>query len=131
MIKTPSWWHMREPNYSLEPPDSFVYTGPMSTKGRQINLFSLSLKNPDNRKTFLADPDSYMSRYTLTAEQQAMVRAHDWTGLIAAGGHLQAVLKIAATVGESLWHVGAHNAGVSMEEMFTGCPRRVTGLPRE
>ena len=65
---------MREPNRSLEPPDSFVYTGPMSTAGRNINRFSLSLKIPDNRKAFLADPGVYMHGYDLTDAEQAMVR---------------------------------------------------------
>jgi protocatechuate 4,5-dioxygenase alpha chain len=67
----------------------------------------------------------------LTDAEQQLVCTRDWTGLIKGGGHLQAVLKIAATVGENLWHVGAHNAGVPMEEMLAACPRRVTGLPRE
>jgi protocatechuate 4,5-dioxygenase alpha chain len=120
---------MRDPGRSLEPPDTFLYTGPMSTAGRNINRFSLSLKVPDNRTAFLADPDAYMLRYELTPTQQTMVRARDWTALIKAGGHVQAVLKIAATVGENLWHVGAHNAGVPVEEMQASCPRRVGGLP--
>ncbi len=120
---------MREPNRSLEPPDSFVYTGPMSTRGRNINRFSLSLKIPANRQAFLNDAASYMHGYGLSAGEQQMVQARDWTGLIKSGGHLQAVLKIAATVGENLWHVGAHNVGVPVEEMLAACPRRVTGLP--
>src|SRR6187200_1097500 len=107
---------MRDPGRSLEPPDTFLYTGLMSTVGRNINRFSLSLKVPNNRTAFLADPDAYMLQYELTPTQQAMVRARDWTALIKAGGHVQAVLKIAATVGENLWHVGAHNAGVPVEE---------------
>ena len=47
-----------------------------------------------------------------------------------AGGHLQAILKIAATVGQNLWYIGAHNAGVPMEEMLEACPRKVGGLPK-
>jgi len=120
---------MLEPGRSLEPPNSFVYTGPMSTAGRNINRFSLSLKNSDNRKAFLADPVTYMRGFDLTEPQQVMVQARDWTGLIKAVGHLQAVLKIAATVGQNLWHIGAHNAGVPVEEMLAACPRRVSGLP--
>ena len=120
---------MREPGRSLEPPDSFVYTGPMSTNGRHINRFSLSLKIPENRTAFLADPDAYMGRFNLTDAEREMVNTRDWTGLIKAGGHLQAVLKVAATVGENLWYIGAHNAGVSVDEMQAACPRRVGGLP--
>jgi protocatechuate 4,5-dioxygenase, alpha chain len=121
---------MREPNRSLDPPDSFVYTGPMSTAGRDINRFALSLKVPANREAFLRDADTYMRGYKLPEATMALVRARDWTGLIKAGGHLQAVLKIAATVGQNLWHIGAHNAGVPMEEMLAACPRKVGGLPK-
>ena len=118
-----------QPDHSLEPPASFVYTGPMSTRGRNINRFSLSLKNPDNRKSFLADPDAYMTRFNLSDAEKALVRARDWSGLLAAGGHLQAILKIAATLGQNLWHIGAHNAEIPVDEMIAACPRRVGGLP--
>jgi protocatechuate 4,5-dioxygenase, alpha chain len=117
------------PTQSLDPPDSFIYTGPMSTRGRNLNRFALSLKSPDNRRSFLADEDAYMARFTLTATEQALVRARDWTGLLRAGGHLQAMLKIAATVGQNLWHIGAHNADLAVEDMIAACPRRVGGLP--
>ena len=119
-----------KPDHSLEPPASFVYTGPMSTRGRNINRFSLSLKNPDNRKSFLADPDAYMTRFNLSDTEKALVRARDWSGLLAAGGHLQAILKIAATLGQNLWHIGAHNAEIPVDEMIAACPRRVGGLPK-
>ena len=118
-----------KPDHSLEPPASFIYTGPMSTRGRNINRFSLSLKNPDNRKSFLADPDAYMTRFNLSDTEKALVRARDWSGLLAAGGHLQAILKIAATLGQNLWHIGAHNAEIPVDEMIAACPRRVGGLP--
>ena len=118
-----------KPDHSLEPPASFVYTGPMSTRGHNINRFSLSLKIPDNRKSFLADPDAYMTRFNLSDTEKALVRARDWSGLLAAGGHLQAILKIAATLGQNLWHIGAHNAEIPVDEMIAACPRRVGGLP--
>jgi protocatechuate 4,5-dioxygenase alpha chain len=121
---------MRTPNQSLDPPDSFVYTGPMSTAGRDLNRFALSLKVPANRAAFLRDEDAYMRAFHLSDENMRDVRARDWTALIRAGGHLQAVLKIAATVGQNLWHIGAHNAEVPVEEIIAACPRRVGGLPR-
>jgi protocatechuate 4,5-dioxygenase alpha chain len=117
------------PDHSLEPPASFVYTGPMSTRGRNINRFSLSLKLPENRKSFLADPDAYMARFDLSKAEKDLVHARDWTGLLRAGGHLQAILKIAAAVGENLWHIGAHNADLAVADMIAACPRRVGGLP--
>src|SRR3954467_3992178 len=101
---------MRTPNQSLDPPDSFVYTGPMSTAGRDLNRFALSLKVPANRAAFLRDEDGYMRPGKLPDATMALVRARDWSGLLKAGGHLQAILKIAATVGQNLWYIGAHNA---------------------
>jgi protocatechuate 4,5-dioxygenase alpha chain len=115
--------------FNLDPPGTFVYTGEMATKGYALTRFGLSLRNPDNRARFLADEDAYMRAAGLTETEIALVRARDWTGLIEAGGHLQAMLKVAATVGQNLWHIGAHNAGLEVEEMTRICPRNVAALP--
>ena len=122
---------MDTPNRNLDAPDSFIYTGPMSTAGRHLNRFALSLKSADNRKAFLADEAAYMRGWSLSDQEMALVRARDWTGLLKVGGHLHCILKIAATVGQGLWHIGAHNADVPVEEMIASCPRRVGGLPEE
>ena len=114
---------------SLEPPHTYVYTGPMSTAGERINRFALSLKTPANRTSFLADSAAYQACHGLTEKESDLVQRRDWKGLLEAGGHLQAILKIAATLGESLWHIGAHCAQMSVAGMKSACPRRVDGLP--
>ena len=114
---------------SLEPPHTYLYSGPMSSAGERLNRFALSLKISANRTAFLADAQAYVSTYSLTPLEADLVARRDWTGLMQAGGHLQAILKIAATVGESLWHIGAHCAGMSVEQMQSACPRRLGGLP--
>ena len=119
------------PGFDLEPPGTFVYGGPDSTRGVRINRFALSLKSPANRQAFLADEDSYLPRFGLTPAETALVKARDWTGLIRAGGHLQAVLKLAAALGLDLYDVGAHNVGIDRAAMYDACPRRVAGLPGE
>ena len=81
------------------------------------------------RAEFLADPDAYMRGAGLSDEERALVHAKDWTGLLRIGGHLQAMLFFAATMGETLWHIGSHNAGMAVGEMMQLCPRRVGGLP--
>nr|WP_246331775.1 hypothetical protein [Sphingomonas chungangi] len=91
----------------------------------RLNRFALSLKQPSNRATFLADPDAFMNRWDLTERERSLVEARDWTGLLAAGGHLQAILKLAATLGLNLYHIGAHNCGVDAHQMMHACPRRV------
>src|ERR1700759_836049 len=114
---------------SLAPPHTYLYTGPMSSAGERLNRFALSLKIPSNRTAFLADPQAYVGAYSLTPLEADLVARRDWTGLMQAGGHLQAILKIAATVGESLWYIGAHCAGMSVEQMKSECPRHLDGLP--
>jgi hypothetical protein len=31
-------------------------------------------------------------------------------------------------VGQSLYHIGAHNCGIGVEDMRAACPRRVSGI---
>jgi protocatechuate 4,5-dioxygenase, alpha chain len=114
---------------SLDAPHTYLYTGPMSSAGERLNRFALSLKIPANRAAFLAEPRAYVSTCSLTPSEVDLITRRDWTGLMQAGAHLQAILKIAATAGESLWHIGAHCAGMSVEQMQSACPRRRDGLP--
>lgn len=115
--------------FNLDPPGTYIYTGEMATKGYRLTRFGLSLRRPDNREKFLADEDAYMRAAGLSDEEIALVKARDWTGLLQAGGHLQAMLKVAATLGQNLWHIGAHNAEMEVEELMRLCPRKVNALP--
>ena len=119
---------MPPPAFDLDSPGTYLYDGLASTRGYRLNRFALSLRSPDSRKAFLSDEDAYVERFLLTADERALVRARDWTGLLEAGGHLQAILKLAATVGQDLYDIGGHNAGVDRATMYESCPRRVTGL---
>lgn len=114
---------------TLDPPGTFIFTGPVSSQGYLLTKFGLSLRRPENRARFLADETAYMTDFGLSTQEIAWVLARDWTALIAAGGHLQSMLKVAATVGQNLWHIGAHNAGMTAEELMNICPRRISALP--
>ena len=117
------------PTFDLDWPGTLVYSSELALQGHRLNRFALSLRSPACRQTFLADEKSYMQSYGLSPQEQALVVDRDWTGLLRAGGHLQAILKIAATVGQHLWHIGAHNAGTDADTMRAACPRRVSRLP--
>jgi protocatechuate 4,5-dioxygenase alpha chain len=117
------------PVLDLSEPGTIEFTAERALAGRALNRFALSLRSPASRTQFLADDTGYMRRFGLSGEHIRLVRAQDWTGLLLAGCHLQAALKLAATVGADLWTIGAHNAGCSREELLAAVPRRVTGLP--
>jgi protocatechuate 4,5-dioxygenase alpha chain len=91
----------------------------------------LSLKSPAARAEFLAGEAAYLVRFGLTEAEQALVRGRDWTGLLEAGGHLQAVLKLAATLGLDIYSIGAHNVGTDAASLYAACPRRMAALPGE
>jgi hypothetical protein len=55
----------------------------------------------------------------------------DWTGLVASGGHHFNVIKIAAAVGESHLHVGAHMCGANWDEFKRTLPHRVEVMPQD
>ena len=120
---------LRDLSFDLEAPGTFVYTGPLSTRGMRLNRFALTLRVPENRTRFLADERAYMAGFSLSEDEMALVMARDWTGLLKAGGHLQAILKIVATVGLNHWAIAAHNTGLSEAEIAAACPRRMVGLP--
>jgi protocatechuate 4,5-dioxygenase, alpha chain len=120
---------LSHPTFDLDWPGTLVYSSELALRGHKLNLFALSLRSPACRQAFLADEKHYMQGCGLSAQEQIMVVDRDWTGLLQAGGHLQAILKIAATVGQHLWHIGAHNAGTDADTMRAACPRRVSRLP--
>jgi protocatechuate 4,5-dioxygenase, alpha chain len=119
---------LAQPSFDLDPPGTYVYNGHMSSRGYALNQFALSLRNSVSRHQFLENEDGYLLRFTLSEEERDLVRARDWTGLLQAGGHIQAILKLAATVGQNLYDIGAHNAGVDRDALYESCPRRVAEL---
>jgi protocatechuate 4,5-dioxygenase alpha chain len=120
---------LADPSFDLEWPGTLIYSSALALLGHQLNRFALSLRSFACRQVFLAEETRYMQSYGLSLQEQAMVVDRDWTGLLRAGGHLQAILKIAATVGQHLWHIGAHHAGTDADTLRAACPRRVSRLP--
>jgi protocatechuate 4,5-dioxygenase, alpha chain len=119
------------PALSLDEPGTIEFTAERALQGRSLNRFAMSLRVSARRAEFLADELDYMHKAGLSAVEMILVQERDWTGLLRAGAHIQAILKLAATVGQDLWAIGAHNAGCSRPAMIAACPRRVTGLPRD
>jgi protocatechuate 4,5-dioxygenase alpha chain len=116
------------PQFDLEPPGTFLFTGAASSRGQCLNRFALSLRDVASRQEFLSNPTLYFDRYEVPAKVRGLVDARDWSGMLREGGHLQAILKIAATLGQDLYDIGAHNVGVDRSTLYENCPRRVFGL---
>lgn len=118
-----------EPNLSLEPPNVYIFTGELCSQAYRLNRFAFDLKFGAVRSEFKHDPEGTMSRYDLLPNEKAMIRARDWTALVAHGGHMLAITKLANALGESHLHIGAHMCGESWEDLRKSLPREISLMP--
>jgi protocatechuate 4,5-dioxygenase alpha chain len=101
---------------------TIVFTGERSRQGYRINKLAMSLTEPANRTAFKADERAYMAKFGLLAEEMDLIARRDWAGLVAAGGNVYVLLKIAGTVGQSLLQMGAQMRGETLEAFLASRP---------
>ena len=116
---------------SLAAPSAFLFTGEICSRSYRLNKFAFDFKYPAVRERFAHATEIVMASYGLSDKEKALVRARDWTGLVAIGGHHFNIIKIAAAVGESHLHVGAHMCGANWDEFKQTLPHRVDLMPQE
>ena len=72
-----------------------LFDGVQARKGYALNKMCFSFNDAANRAAFLADEDAYCARFGLGAEQREAVRRRDVLALIAAGGNVYYLAKLA------------------------------------
>lgn len=83
-----------------------------------LNRLMYDLREPANRDAIRSDPEGYLDRYELTAEEKSLLRDRDWQGLVDAGASIYSMTKIGAALGVSLYQMGAGMRGMSEEEFW-------------
>jgi protocatechuate 4,5-dioxygenase alpha subunit len=116
---------------SLQPPSTFMFTGEICSRSYALNRFAFAFKFPAHRRRFAESPSALMDEFGLTEAEKDLVERRDWTGLVAAGGHHFNIIKIAAAVGESHMHVGAHMCGADWNEFKQSLPHVVDVMPED
>jgi protocatechuate 4,5-dioxygenase alpha chain len=96
-------------------PGTVVFTGDLCRKGYALNQFCMSLMRAENRIAFKADPVGFMDGKGLSEDQRAAVLARDFKAMLALGGNIFFILKLAATDGRSTQSVVASIAGQTQE----------------
>ncbi len=99
----------------MQIPGTIVFTGEQSRRGYLLNRMAMSLTDPANRSHFVADEAVYMRGMGVPDDEIAMVAQRDWRAMLAHGGSIYLLLKIAGALGISLQEVGQHTSG-RMEE---------------
>ena len=95
-----------------------VFTGERSREGYRLNRMAMSLTGAANRDAFVADEAGYARGMELNDAEIDMIRRRDWKAMIDAGGSIYLLIKIAGAVGVPLYEVGAHTAGVTLEQFM-------------
>ena len=98
--------------------DSDVFDLAMSWRGYRINKMCNALSEPHNRDACKQDEEAFMAKYALTEEEKCLVRARDFSGLLAAGGNIYFLLKLGVVTGNGLYYMGAKMRGETYEQFL-------------
>ena len=96
-------------------PGTHIFDGDAAQKGYALNAMCFSFNHARNRDEFVRDEDGYCDRFGLTDEQRAAVRARSVLQMIAAGGNVYYLAKLAGILGLNVQDLGAQQTGMSVE----------------
>lgn len=97
-------------------PGTTIFDGKMAMKGYNLNKMCYSFNKSVNRGAFKDDPEAYMEKYGLTEAQKAAIRSSNILGMIAEGGNIYYLAKLAGIFKLSVQDVGGLQTGRTTEE---------------
>ncbi len=97
-------------------PGTLVFDGNAAQAGYAINAMCYSFNNAENRASFVEDEEAYMDRFNLTEDQRKAVRDRDVLAMLAAGGNVYYLAKLAGILGLNVQDLGALQTGMSLED---------------
>jgi len=96
-------------------PGTTIFDGAQAQKGYALNRMCYSFNSAENRAEFLRDEDAYCARFGLNAEQREAVRQRNVLALIAAGGNVYYLAKLAGIFHLDVQDLGAQQTGVTKD----------------
>ena len=105
-----------EVDHHIHIPGTTLFDGKMAMKGFALNKMCYSFNWKVNRDAYLADPEAYMAKYELNEEQKAACRAKNVLAMIAAGGNIYYLAKLAGIYKLNMQDIGAQQTGMSVDE---------------
>ena len=96
-------------------PGTPVFDGDAAQAGYALNAMCFSFNQADNREAFLRDEEGYMERYNLDERQKDAVRRRDVLAMLAAGGNVYYLAKLAGIFRLNVQDLGAMQTGMSLE----------------
>ena len=96
-------------------PGTTVFDGVEAQKGLALNRMCYSFNSAENRAAFLADEETYCRKFGLTEEQREAVKSRSVLKMIAAGGNVYYLAKLAGIFGLNVQDIGAQQTGMSVD----------------
>ena len=96
-------------------PGTLVFDGDAAQAGYALNAMCYSFNTEANRKAFAADEEGYMAKFALSPEHLDAVRKRDVLAMLAAGGNVYYLAKLAGILGLGVQDLGALQTGMSLD----------------
>lgn len=84
-------------------------------KGYALNKMCYSFNGAVARQEFVDDEEAYMKKFGLDDDQKTAVRARNVLDMIACGGNVYYLAKLAGILGLSVQDIGAQQTGMTTE----------------
>lgn len=99
------------------------YRGEIAQRALRLNRFLISISHRDRRDAYLADEEAAMQEWQLSESERELVRARDYSGLLAAGVNIYAIAKSGYVFGSTLLEIGASMRGETPQAFLEGRSR--------
>jgi protocatechuate 4,5-dioxygenase alpha chain len=96
-------------------PGTTIFDGEQARKGYALNRMCYSFNEAANREAFLQNEDRYCARFGLDKRQREAVRHRNVLEMIAAGGNIYYLAKLAGIFKLNVQDVGAQQTGMSVD----------------
>jgi len=103
-------------DHHIHIPGTTVFDGKQAMKGYALNKMCYSFNSAENRAAFKADEEGYMAKFGLNDAQKDAIRNRDILAMIAAGGNIYYLAKLAGIFGLGVQDVGGLQTGRTTDE---------------
>jgi protocatechuate 4,5-dioxygenase alpha chain len=97
-------------------PGTTIFDATQSRLGYRLNMWCMSLMKAENRALFKADERAYLDQSSMSAEQRQAVLDRDYNRMLALGGNIYFLSKIAAVDGHTFQHLASNMTGIPLDE---------------